>query len=98
MEEQGRSGNQVLWALGSPRCRPPSFHPDSDSTVQLELAQVVGGTQIQGLALSPEFCTLLLGLVVYTGSFIAEIVRAGIQAVPKGQWEAARAWGSNLGG
>ena len=34
-----------------------------------------------------------MGLVVYTGAFIAEIVRGGIQAVSKGQWEAARSLG-----
>ena len=43
-----------------------------------------------GLAIQPEFVALVLGLAVYTGSFIAEIVRSGIQAVSKGQWEAAR--------
>jgi general L-amino acid transport system permease protein len=46
-----------------------------------------------GLSLSPEFFALLLGLVLYTAAFIAEIVRSGIQAVAKGQWEAARALG-----
>jgi general L-amino acid transport system permease protein len=46
-----------------------------------------------GASLSPEFAALLIGLVVYTASFIAETVRAGIQAVNKGQWEAARAIG-----
>jgi general L-amino acid transport system permease protein len=46
-----------------------------------------------GLVLSPEFAALLFGLVVYTASFIAEIVRAGILAVPKGQREAAKALG-----
>ncbi len=46
-----------------------------------------------GTTLSPEFTALLFGLVIYTGGFIAEVVRAGIQAVPKGQWEAARAQG-----
>jgi len=43
--------------------------------------------------MSPEYAALLFGLVFYTGAFIAEIVRAGIQAVSKGQVEAARALG-----
>jgi general L-amino acid transport system permease protein len=46
-----------------------------------------------GLRLTPEFAALLFGLVVYTGAFIAEIVRAGIQAVSRGQVEAARSLG-----
>ncbi|MGK7943481.1 MAG: ABC transporter permease subunit, partial [Microcystaceae cyanobacterium] len=46
-----------------------------------------------GLDLSPEFATLLIGLTVYTAAFIAEVVRAGIQSVSKGQWEAAKALG-----
>jgi general L-amino acid transport system permease protein len=46
-----------------------------------------------GIVLSPEFAALLCGLVVYTAAFIAEVVRAGILAVPKGQWEAAKALG-----
>lgn len=46
-----------------------------------------------GLALSPEFTALLLGLVLYTAAFIGEVVRGGIQAVRRGQLEAARALG-----
>ncbi|ARV59311.1 amino acid ABC transporter permease [Nostocales cyanobacterium HT-58-2] len=46
-----------------------------------------------GIHFSPELSTLILGLTLYTGAFIAEIVRAGILSVPKGQWEAARALG-----
>ena len=46
-----------------------------------------------GLTVSPEYFALLVGLVVYTASYIAEIVRSGILAVPKGQWEAAGALG-----
>ena len=48
---------------------------------------------VGGLRFTPEFAALLLGLVVYTASFISEIVRAGIQSVPRGQVEAARALG-----
>ena len=50
-----------------------------------------------GVRLTPEFAALLFGLVVYTGAFIAEIVRAGIQAVSRGQVEAARSLGLSTG-
>lgn len=46
-----------------------------------------------GYHLTPEFSALLVGLVTYTAGFIAEVVRAGIQAVDRGQLEAARAIG-----
>ena len=47
-----------------------------------------GGTNI-----SPEFTALLLGLILYTAAFVAEVVRAGIQSVSKGQTEAAMSLG-----
>jgi general L-amino acid transport system permease protein len=50
-----------------------------------------------GLRLSPEFSALLVGLVVYTAAFIGEVVRGGIQAVRRGQLEAARALGLSEG-
>jgi general L-amino acid transport system permease protein len=50
-----------------------------------------------GLRWTPEFAALLFGLVVYTGAFIAEIVRAGIQAVSRGQVEAALSLGLTMG-
>lgn len=46
-----------------------------------------------GMWLSASFSALVIGLAVYTGAFIAEIVRAGITAVSKGQTEAAKAIG-----
>jgi general L-amino acid transport system permease protein len=46
-----------------------------------------------GVTVLPELIALLLGLSIYTASFIAEIVRAGIVGVPKGQTEAAQALG-----
>lgn len=48
-----------------------------------------------GVHLTPEFAALLFGLVTYTAAFIAEVVRAGIQAVSRGQLEAAKAVGLN---
>ena len=50
-----------------------------------------------GQVIQPELVAITLGLVIYTGAFIAEIVRAGIAGVPKGQWEASRAVGLNNG-
>ena len=46
-----------------------------------------------GLHISPEFIALLLGLTLYTASYIAEIVRLGIASVPRGQREAALSLG-----
>jgi len=50
-----------------------------------------------GIEILPEFVALLVGLVTYTASFIAEAVRAGLAAVPKGQTEAASALGLRRG-
>ena len=50
-----------------------------------------------GFVVQPEFVALVLGLAIYTGSFIAEIVRSGILAVSKGQWEAAESLGLSRG-
>ena len=57
---------------------------------QGRFGRLAGGTQVSG-----SFVALLVGLVVYTSAFIAEIVRAGIQSVSKGQTEAARSTGLN---
>ena len=50
-----------------------------------------------GMVIGPEFLALYLALSLYTASFIAEIVRAGIRGVPKGQTEAAYALGLRPG-
>ncbi|BAY18371.1 amino acid ABC transporter, permease protein, 3-TM region, His/Glu/Gln/Arg/opine [Nostoc sp. HK-01] len=55
------------------------------------------GIETPWVNFSPEFSALLLGLIFYTGAFIAEVVRGGIQSVPKGQWEAARSLGLKPG-
>jgi len=57
-------------------------------------APVLKGFNFQGgLRLTTEFTALLIGLAMYTSAFIAEVIRSGIQAVRKGQIEAARAVG-----
>ena len=63
----------------------------------LDRPELKGFNFVGGHAVSPEFAALLLGLVVYTGTFIAEIVRAGILAVSWGQSEAAMALGLKPG-
>ena len=50
-----------------------------------------------GISVIPELMALALALSIYTGAFIAEAVRAGIQAVPRGQTEAARSLGLKEG-
>ena len=58
---------------------------------------VEGGGVTGGLRLSREYVAALSALVFYTSAFVAEIVRAGIQSVSKGQWEAARSLGLRPG-
>ncbi|MBE9606154.1 amino acid ABC transporter permease [Acetobacteraceae bacterium H6797] len=74
----------VVWALGG-----APFTPDVPALRGFNFAG--------GVTLSPEYFALLAGLVTYTAAFIAEIVRAGILAVPGGQWEAAQALGLRPG-
>lgn len=50
-----------------------------------------------GISLSPEYTALLLGLVIFYGGTLAEVVRAGILSVSKGQSEAAKALGLSEG-
>lgn len=63
------------------------------SPVHVEYPQLSTFRVTGGFVLLPEFLAIVIGLAVYTGSFIAEIVRSGILSVSKGQWEAAGALG-----
>jgi general L-amino acid transport system permease protein len=64
------------------------FFPSFSGAPELQGFNFVGGA-----ALTPEFAALLAGLAIYTAAFIAEIVRAGVLAVDRGQFEAAHALG-----
>jgi general L-amino acid transport system permease protein len=100
MERQMATGRRfpVLWTslamiIGFPLLAcvltgfPLSFEFPKASTFNLS-----GGFQVK-----PEFLSLYLALSIYTAAFIAEIVRAGIQGVPKGQSEASGALGLRAG-
>jgi general L-amino acid transport system permease protein len=69
----------------------------SGSALALEIPALKGFNFQGGLTLSPEFAALLIGLVIYTAAFVAEVVRSGIESVGKGQWEAAGAIGLRRG-
>jgi general L-amino acid transport system permease protein len=99
MLEQGQEGRQLLWAIGAILLSAlAAFILTQTAPFFLTIPKITNNGQFQGgLVISPEFGTLLLGLVIYTASFIAEIVRGGIQSVPKGQIEAAQALGIKPG-
>ncbi len=97
MQRTGRPSFSFLWVLAAFAVIAAagwmliSGHPlyiDRPALTGEKVLRIEGGT-----FLSPEYAALLFGLVVYTGAFIAEVVRAGIMAVPHGQTEAARSQG-----
>lgn len=65
--------------------------------LQMSVPRLMGFNFKGGASFSPEFIALLLGLIFYTAAFVAEVVRAGIQSVGKGQREAAMSIGLKPG-
>jgi general L-amino acid transport system permease protein len=61
--------------------------------LKMDIPKLVGFNFEGGVMVSPEFIALLMGLILYTAAFVAEVVRAGIQSVSKGQTEAAMSIG-----
>lgn len=62
-------------------------------TLSLNVPALRGFNFAGGSNISAEFTALLVGLTFYTGAFVTEIVRGGIQAVHAGQWEAGKSLG-----
>lgn len=63
------------------------------STTQWTSPELQKFGYVSGWVITPELGALILGLSLYNASSVAEVIRAGFIAVPKGQWEAARSLG-----
>lgn len=88
-----RPGFPSLWGFGALTLLLAAGWIVLGAPLTMELPELQRFNFVGGIQMTPEFTALLLGLSVYTGAFIAEVVRGGIQAVDKGQREAAAALG-----
>jgi general L-amino acid transport system permease protein len=91
--ETGKQFPHVLTGIGIIIALPILALVLAGWPIGVEMPELKGFNFVGGANLVPEFMALFLALSIYTGSFIAEIVRAGIQAVSHGQSEAAYALG-----
>lgn len=81
----GASALAVLLLLG--------YFLASAGAMRADVPVLKGFNIAGGLSLTTEFSALLVGLFVNASALVAEIVRSGIQSVPRGQWEAAESLG-----
>jgi general L-amino acid transport system permease protein len=97
---RGRTGRQVslAWrALALVIGAPLLVFVAAGLPLSLDVPRLQGFNFVGGVRMIPEFLALLIALTTYTAAFIAEVVRAGILAVPRGQIEAAAALGLRQG-
>jgi general L-amino acid transport system permease protein len=92
-DETGHHTNTLGYSIGLIIFLPVAVFLLLGSPLQFDYA-VLGKFNLKGgLAIVPEFVALTLALSVYTATYIAEAIRSGIEAVDKGQKEAAAAIG-----
>ncbi len=92
-DETGKDFPTFWVSLAILICAPLLVFFVSGSPATLEVAELKGFNFKGGWTLIPELLALAFALSIYTATYIAEAVRAGIEAVPKGQKEAASALG-----
>ena len=97
LEATGQVPKLILPSLGLVLGLPLLVWLVSGAPTALDVPAFTRFTFRGGSSITPEFLSLLAGLVLYTAAFIAENVRGGIQAVPHGQSEAAAALGLRRG-
>lgn len=91
----GNSGREGFIAAAVGLAIATLIWPISDVSVNVESPSLGRFNFMGGLTLTPEFVAILLGLTLYSTAFVAEIIRGGINAIARGQWEAGRALGLN---
>ena len=100
VRRQNRTGERfpLLWTvLGMIIAAPVIVILALGVPIGFEHPQLRGFNFVGGVRLFPEFVALLIALTTYTAAFIAEVVRAGVLAVSRGQTEAAAALGLRRG-
>jgi general L-amino acid transport system permease protein len=91
-----RTGTRVHYrwlAPGALFCLPAAAWFIAGPAVLWSIPHLQGFNFIGGVAVTPELFALTVGLSIYSAAYIAEIVRSGVQAIPRGQIEAARSLG-----
>lgn len=96
--DSGKKTYPMFWFLGSLLVAAIiAFAATSRPPLELTVPRINNMIFEGGYVISSEFAAILFGLIIYHSAFIAEIVRGGILAVPKGQIEAAKALGFKKG-
>lgn len=92
-EATGAPHHRVLWGAAIVAAVAVAGFVGLGGPIDVSRAEAVDRNVTGGVAMSTGYAALLAGLVLYTSSHVAEIVRGSIQAVPYGQTEAATALG-----
>jgi general L-amino acid transport system permease protein len=96
-EETGRAASMVLVPIAIPFAAAFIGWLLGGAPTAWSIPKPEGFSMEGGASATPEFLAVLMGLVMYTAAFIAEVVRAGIASVSHGQSEAAGSLGLTRG-
>jgi general L-amino acid transport system permease protein len=92
-DRTGAPARVLWWAFGLIVVLPAMAYLLAGAPVTFSFPKMGRFNVMGGVEILPEFAALLVALTIYTAAFIAEVVRAGVLAVPHGQTEAAQALG-----